>query len=135
MTTTTKTTTKTKKALTGKKKAVLAARCLEGKKAADIIVLEVSAITSIADYFVIATGDSKRQIKACADHIDESLSKKGEKAHHVEGAVNLEWVLMDYGDVVVNLFDNQARLYYGLERLWGDAPRINYKSRSKKTEV
>lgn len=135
MTTTTKTTTKTKKALTGKKKAVLAARCLEGKKASEIIVLEISAITSIADYFVIATGDSKRQIKACADHIDESLSKKGEKAHHVEGVVNLEWVLMDYGDVIVNIFDNEARLYYGLERLWGDAPRINYKSRSKKAEV
>ena len=127
--------TTTKKALTGKKKAVLAARCLEGKQAFDIIVLEVSAITSIADYFVIATGDSKRQIKACADHIEESLFKKGEKPHHLEGISNLEWVLMDYVDVIVNIFDNEARLYYGLERLWGDAPRVNYKSRSKKSEV
>ena len=113
--------------LTGKKKAILAARCLDAKKATDIIVLEVNAITSIADYFVIATADSKRQIKTCADYIDETLSAKKIHRHHLEGMTNLEWVLMDYGDVIVHIFDKEARLYYGLERLWGDAPKVTYK--------
>ena len=127
--------TKAKKTLTCKKKAVLAARCLEGKKASDIILLEVSGVTTIADYFVIATGESQRQIKACADYIEESLSIKGEKPHHLEGIINLEWVLMDYGDVIVHIFDKEARLYYGLERLWGDVPKVDYRVKKRKTEV
>lgn len=124
-----------KRSFTGKKKAILAARCLEGKKASDITLLNVSGITTIADYFVIATGESKRQIKACAEHIDEALSIKGEYPHHLEGVTNLEWVLMDYGDVIVHIFDKEARLYYGLERLWGDAPKVDYRVRSKRQEV
>ena len=107
---------KTKTALTAKKKAILAARCLEDKKAIDIILLEVSPITSIADYFVIATGESKRQLKACAEYVDETLSIKGVQPHHLEGVSNLEWVLMDYGDVIVHIFDKETRLYYRLER-------------------
>jgi len=120
-----------KRPITSKKKAVLAARCLEGKKATDIVLLEVSKITSIADYFVIATGDSKRQIKACTDYIDETLSIKGENPDHLEGVTNLEWVLMDYGDVIVHIFDKETRTYYGLERLWGDSPKIDYRVRRK----
>ncbi len=127
--------TNTKKPLTGKKKAILAARCLDGKKAADILLLDVALVTSIADYFVIATGESKRQIKACAEYIDESLSDQGEKPHHFEGITNLEWVLMDYGDVIVHIFDKEARLYYGLERLWGDAPKVDYRVRRRTSGV
>lgn len=119
--------------LTGKKKAILAARCLDGKKASDIVVLEVTALSSIADYFVIATADSKRQIKTCADYIDETLAQKGIRSHHLEGMANLEWVLMDYGDIIVHIFDKDSRLYYGLERLWGDAPNIEFKARSRTT--
>lgn len=121
-----------KKPLLGKKKAILAARCLEEKKALDIVLLEVLKITPIADYFVIATGESKRQIKACSEHIEETLSMKGEYPHHLEGDVHLEWVLMDYGDVVIHIFDKEARVYYGLERLWGDAPQVTYRVRRKK---
>lgn len=124
---------KTKKPLTSKKKAVLAARSLESKKALDIIILDVSQITTIADYFIIATGEAKRQIKACSDYVDEVLSSRGEQPIHIEGITNLEWVLMDYGDVIIHIFDKDARLYYGLERLWGDAPMVNYKVRSRKT--
>lgn len=113
----------------------MAARCLEDKKAFDILLLEVSSITSMADYFVIASGESKRQMKACTEYIDESLSAKGEKPHHLEGITNLEWVLMDYGDVIVHLFDKEARLYYGLERLWGDAPKVDYRVRKRTTGV
>lgn len=124
---------KKKTTLTGKKKAVLAARCLEDKKTLDILVIDVSAITTAADYFVIATGEAKRQIKACSDYIDEVLSSKGANAHHLEGISNLEWVLMDYGDVIVHIFDKETREYYGLERLWGDAPEVDYKVKKRKT--
>ena len=127
--------TNTKKPLTGKKRAILAARCLEDKKAIDIILLEVSPITSIADYFVIATGESKRQLKACAEYVDETLSIKGVQPHHLEGVSNLEWVLMDYGDVIVHIFDKETRLYYRLERLWGDMPKIDYRMKRRKSKA
>jgi len=121
-----------KKALTGKKKAILAARCLEEKKALDIVLLEVVKLTPVADYFVIATGESKRQIKACSEHIEETLSMRGVYPHHLEGDVHLEWVLMDYGDVIIHIFDREARVYYGLERLWGDAPQVTYRARRRR---
>lgn len=123
---------KSKKPLTGKKKAVLAARCLESKKALDILLLDVSEITTIADYFIIATGEAKRHIKACSDYVDEVLSSKGENPHHLEGISNLEWVLMDYGDVIIHIFDKDSRLHFGLERLWGDAPEIDYRVKRRK---
>lgn len=113
--------------LIGKKKAILAARCLDEKKASDIVVLEVTALSSIADYFVIATAESKRQIKTCAEYIDEALSLKGIQSLRREGMTNLEWVLIDYGDIMVHIFDKESRLHYGLERLWGDAPNIEFK--------
>lgn len=122
-----------KKILTGKKRAVLAAKCLDDKKASDIIVLEVTAVSSIADYFIIATADSKRQIKTCADYIHETLSLKGIRSHHIEGMTNLEWVLMDYGDIIVHIFDTDSRIYYGLERLWGDAPKVAFKTKVRST--
>ncbi len=111
----------------------MAARCLENKKAIDILLLDVSGITPIADYFVIATGESKRQIKACSDHVDEALSSTGVKDHRLEGISNLEWVLMDYGDLIVHIFDKEARIHYGLERLWGDAPKVDFKVKKRKT--
>lgn len=113
----------------------MAARCLEDKKALDILVFDVSAITTIADYFIIATGEAKRQIKACSDHIDEVLASKGANAHHLEGISNLEWVLMDYGDVIIHIFDRDSREYYGLERLWGDAPEIDYRVKKRKAVI
>ncbi|MBI5194512.1 MAG: ribosome silencing factor [Nitrospirae bacterium] len=113
----------------------MAARCLEDKKALDILVFDVSAITTIADYFVIATGEAKRQIKACSDYVDEILASKGANAHHLEGISNLEWVLMDYGDVIIHIFDEDTREYYGLERLWGDAPEVDYRVKKRKAVI
>ncbi|MDD5435662.1 MAG: ribosome silencing factor [Nitrospira sp.] len=124
---------KKKSTLTGKKRAVLAARSLEDKKALDILLLDVSEITTIADFFIIATGESKRQIKACSDYVDEVLSSKGVNEHNLEGISNLEWVLMDYGDIIIHIFDKEARLHYGLERLWGDAPMIDYRVKRRRT--
>lgn len=121
-----------KRALTGKRKAILAARCLDEKKALDIVLLEVSSISTFTDFFVIATGESKRQIKTCTDFVEETLSKKGIYPDHLEGETNLEWVLMDYGDVIVHIFDKEARLYYDLERLWGDVPRVDFRKKQRK---
>lgn len=78
------------------------------------------------DYFVIATGTSRRQIHSMADEIDRVMEQMGEKKIGIEGYHESHWVLIDYGDIVVHLFDDQTRLYYDLETLWGDAPRVEW---------
>ena len=92
------------------------------KKAENVIALELKGLTSACDYFVIATGTSDVQVKAIADAIVEGLKKIGEKPWHVEGYESRHWILLDYVDVVVHVFDEETRDYYQLERLWGDAP-------------
>jgi len=125
-------TTGQKKTLEGKRKAILAARSLEEKKALNVVLLDVSSISVVTDFFVIASGESKRQIKACVDHVEETLARKGIYPDHLEGLLNLEWVLMDYGDVVVHVFTEEARAYYDLEGLWGDAPRVDFRPKKQK---
>ena len=131
----TKTTGKKKKIIEGKRKAILAARSLEEKKALNVVLLDVSSISVVTDFFVIASGESKRQIKACVDHVEEILAKKDIYPDHLEGVLNLEWVLMDYGDVIVHVFTEEARAYYDLEGLWGDAPRIDFRTRKEKKKT
>jgi len=92
------------------------------KKGFDVIVMDLRKIASFADYFVICSADSDVQVKAIADQIDESLSKEGFKCWHKEGFKALSWVLLDYVDVVVHIFRKDARSFYNLEKLWGDAP-------------
>jgi len=92
------------------------------KKAADVKILDLRELTTITDYFVICSGDLDVHVKAISDAIEEALQKKKIKAWHVEGYSALKWVLLDYVDVVVHVFEHQAREFYGLERLWGDAP-------------
>lgn len=92
------------------------------KKGFDVIVMDLRKIASFADYFVICSADSDVQVKAIADQIDESLSKEGIKCWHKEGFKALSWVLLDYVDVVVHIFRKDARDFYNLEKLWGDAP-------------
>lgn len=94
------------------------------KKATDIVVLHVAKLTSIADYLVLASADSDRQTRAVADHVDGVLSQTGSNPLSIEGKASSQWVLMDYGDVVVHIFRHDARQHYGLERLWADAKRI-----------
>jgi len=117
--------------LDSRAKAILAAQCLEEKKAEDIIALDVSPLTPLADYFIIATGDTKRHIKACVEYVEEVFAKNHIEPDHCEGMSNLEWVLMDYGDVIIHIFSREARDYYALERLWGDAQQIDYKTCGK----
>jgi ribosome-associated protein len=91
------------------------------KKATDILILDLISLTSITDYFVICTGSSNTQVKAISDHVSDELKKQKIRPLHVEGTTHQEWILMDYVDVVVHIFQPQKREYYGLERLWGDA--------------
>ncbi len=100
---------------------LVAARAAESKQARDIIVLDVGGETSFSDYFLICTGANSRQIQAIADEIGQKLKALGERPFSVEGYNNAEWVLLDYGDLVVHVFSPKSRVYYDLERLWRDA--------------
>jgi ribosome-associated protein len=104
--------------------ALLAAKAADDKKSFDILVLDLRGLTSIADYFVICSAGSTTQVDAIADGIGHALAQEGHKPSHIEGMPPSTWVLMDYGDVVVHIFDEHTRTYYSLERLWGDAPSI-----------
>lgn len=107
-----------------KVKALAIARaCLE-KKANDVLVLHVAKLTSVADFLVICSGESERQGRAIADHVDAVLSAQGLYPLSIEGVTNSRWILMDYGDVVVHVFQADIREHYGLEKLWSDAKTI-----------
>jgi len=104
--------------------ALLAAKAADGKKAYDLVVLDLKGLTSIADYFVICSASNMTQVVAVADGIGHALAVEDVRPSHIEGGAGATWLLMDYGDVVVHIFDEQTRAYYSLERLWGDAPRV-----------
>ncbi|MCE1189738.1 MAG: ribosome silencing factor [Ignavibacteria bacterium] len=92
------------------------------KKGYDVTVLEVNKVSPITDYFIICTGASDTQVKAIADHVEGQLKDEGIKVWHKEGHRALQWVLLDYVDVVVHVFRPDTRAFYNLEKLWGDAP-------------
>ena len=92
------------------------------KKGADVRVIDLLKVTSMTDYFVICSADSDIQVKAIADHIEDKLTEEGIKPWHKEGYKGLNWVLLDYVDLVVHVFKKDAREFYNLEKLWGDAP-------------
>jgi len=94
---------------------------LDKKFAQDIMVLDLRSVTTVADYFVIATGASSPQLQALADTVEEILAKHNIPLHHIEGMRSGEWVLLDYSTVVIHLFDKESRDFYKLERVWGDA--------------
>jgi len=94
------------------------------KKGSDVKILDLRQLTPISDYFVICSADSDVQVKAIADEIDNKLHDEGIRVWHKEGYKSLNWVLLDYVDVVVHVFKKSVREYYNLERLWGDAPVV-----------
>lgn len=102
------------------------ARIIDDKKGHDIVVLDLAGISDIAEAFVIATGDNNRMVDAIVDEIENRLREKGICAFAVEGREDNTWALMDFGAVIVHVFQPQARSFYRLERLWGDAPRFAY---------
>lgn len=94
---------------------------IQSKKGYDITILDLRDLSAVADYFIICSGDANVHVKAIADEIDKKLRKNGIKCYHKEGYNSLNWVLLDYFDVVVHIFRKESREFYNLEKLWGDA--------------
>ena len=111
---------------TAKELALLAARALADKKAKEIQALEIGDLTTLAEYFVIATGSSNTQINALVDNVEKVLHEEAsEEALHREGYRGGTWVLLDYGCIAVHVFSSEAREFYGLERLWRDGKPLD----------
>ena len=113
--------------LDSKEIAILCARIADAKKAEDILIFDVRRLTFITDFFVICNGSNKRQLQSIASEIELKLHSHGIHAIGIEGYTNGRWILMDYGDVVLHLFDREMRHFYDLELLWGDAPKLLWK--------
>ncbi len=109
-----------------KERACLSARVAADHKARDVLVLDMRGITPLYDYFVLATGTSRRQIHNLAEEIDAALRAEGDTRRNIEGYEASRWVVEDYGDVVVHVFDPETRAYYDVEELWADAVRVDW---------
>ncbi len=108
--------------------AKLAIEALEDKKAEDIRVIDISQVSVIADYFLIAGGGSRNQNQTLCDNVEEKLGRAGYPCKQIEGYENANWILMDFGDVIVHIFDKENRLLYDLERIWRDGKQIEPES-------
>ena len=111
--------------LSEKEMTAIAVKALDDKQGKDIKVLHTAAQTTLADYFIICNGTSNTQVRALAEAVEEALSKAGEEPHHIEGHRGGQWTLMDYSSVVVHIFTDEGREFYGLERLWSDADPVD----------
>ncbi len=111
--------------MTSLETAKLAAKALSDKKGLDIRVIRINDISVLADYMVIATGTSSTQVKAMSDNVEYELDKAGISVSHIEGYRSNSWILMDYIDVIVHVFMEEARNFYDLERLWKDGEIID----------
>ena len=107
-----------------KEMAKLAYDALADKKAQDIKIINIEGVSVIADYFIIASGTNHNQVQALADSVDEALHKAGYPAKQTEGYQSANWILLDYGDIIVHVFDTENRLFYDLERIWRDGKEI-----------
>ncbi|MGA7877488.1 MAG: ribosome silencing factor [Desulfoferrobacter sp.] len=116
-------------------RAILCAEEVIEHKAQDLVVLDVSRLSSFADYFVICSGRSSRQVQGIADNLAAKLRKQGIRAAGVEGSREGHWVLMDYGDVIVHIFYEPVRLFYDLESLWSEAERLNLEQQNTNSEL
>lgn len=108
-----------------KELAIAAVEALENKKAEDIRIIDISDISTIADYFIIASGNNRNQIQTLADNVEETLGKMGCTLKQSEGYDNANWILMDYKDIIVHIFDRDNRLFYDLERIWRDGKLVD----------
>ena len=103
-----------------KQSAKLALEALEDKKAMDVRILDITHVSTLADYFMIASGSNQNQVQAMVDNVEEMLTKAGYEPKQIEGTRNSSWILMDYGDLIIHVFDEENRLFYDLERIWRD---------------
>ena len=112
--------------LAGLERACQCARTAAENKARDVMVLDLRGITPLYDFFVIVSGSSRRQMHTIADEIDRLMRAEGEERLSIQGYENSKWIIQDYGDILVHVFDPDTRVYYALEDLWADAPRIDW---------
>lgn len=106
--------------------ARLAYQALDDKKGEDIQVIDISQVSVLADYFIIANGNSESQVRALVDNVEEELSKAGYEMKQREGDGSGNWVLMDFGEIIVHVFDKENRLFYDLERIWRDGKHVDF---------
>lgn len=112
--------------MTSKELAKIAYNALDDKKGINISVIDISEISTLADYFIIAGGNNENQVKALADNVEEELYKSGEVTpKHIEGYDNANWILMDFNDIIIHIFNEEDRLFYDLERIWRDGKQVN----------
>lgn len=111
--------------MNSKEKVKIIFDALQDKKGIDIKVLDISNISVVADYFVIASGANKNQVQAMTDNVEEKLAEVKVHSNHVEGYVSGNWILLDYGDVIIHVFNEEDRLFYDLEKIWSDGTEIS----------
>ena len=111
---------------TSLERASLAAHVATENKGRDVLVLDMRGITPLYDFFVLVTGASRRQIHTITEEIDDAMRERGDARLSVEGYQSSKWVVQDYGDVVVHVFEDPTRQYYAIEELWADAPRVDW---------
>ena len=110
--------------MTANDMARIAIEALEDKKAEDIQAIDISKVSVIADYFIIASGTNRNQVQALIDNVEEKLGRAGVSPKQIEGYDAANWVLMDYLDIIVHVFDRENRLFYDIERIWRDGKSI-----------
>ena len=111
--------------------AKLTITALEEKKAEDIRVIDISEVSVLGDYFIFASGNNRNQIQAMSDEVERLLGKSGYLVKHIEGYDNANWILLDFGDIIIHLFDKENRLFYNLERIWRDGREVTFTETEK----
>jgi ribosome-associated protein len=110
----------------GRSKAILCAQEAQGFKALDVVLLDVTGLASFADYFIVCSGQSSRQVQGIANNLERALREHGIRPLGVEGAREGQWILMDYGEVIIHIFYEPVRDFYDLESLWSEAKRLRF---------
>ena len=112
--------------LTSQEKSQLIAKAASDKKALDIMIMNMHDLTTTTDYFIVCSATTATQVRAIADNIEDEMTQAGEEFLHKEGYQNAEWILLAFGNCVAHIFTEEARRFYGLESLWGEAPTVEY---------
>ena len=111
--------------MNSKELARMACEALEDKKALDVKIIDIEQVSTLADYFIIASGTNRNQVQAMADNVEEVLGRAGYEPKQIEGYQTGNWILMDYRDIVIHVFDEENRLFYDLERIWRDGKELD----------
>ncbi len=110
--------------MTSREMAKIASLAIDDKKGMNIKIIDISKISVLADYFIIASGSNRNQVQAIADNVQEELGRAGHECRQIEGYQTANWILLDYGDIIIHVFSDEDRLFYDLERIWRDGQSI-----------